>query len=319
MKNLIKKVQNTASLNNLWKRNSKIMVGVSGGPDSACLLDIMAKIRDKSEIELHIAHIDYGLRGKDSDKDEKLVQELAEKYQLGLSVLKPEKLKGFQANEENLRNIRYDFFEKVRQELEFDLIAVAHNQDDQVETFFLHLLRGAGLQGLSGMKYKNEKVIRPLLGILREEILEYLKKEKLKYRTDKTNKTNKFFRNKIRNKLIPYLEKNFNPNIKKTMADATLNIAEDFSLILELSKKYFENSKEIRISQILKLHPALQRRMIIEMIKNKKGNLKDIMAAHIEEIMKIVKRVKSKRQTFSFQGLKITRRGDRLNLTNLNK
>jgi len=312
MKNLIKKIQNEAYLNQLWRKGDKIIIGVSGGPDSVCLLDILAKIKEKFEIELHIAHVNYGLRGKDSEKDEKLIQALAEKYQISLSILKSEKLRANQINENSLRNIRYDFFEKVRKELDYDLIAVAHNQDDQVETFFLHLIRGAGLQGLSGMKCKNEKIVRPLLKISRKEILEYLKNEKLKYRMDRTNKADRFFRNKIRNRLIPQIERNFNPNIKKIIADSTLNIAEDLSFIAELSKKYFTDGKEIKISRILKLHSALQKRIILEAIRKQRESLENIESAHIEEIFKIMRSNKSKSQTFLFQGLKITRRGDKL-------
>jgi len=312
MRNLIKKIQNEAYLNRLWKRGDRIVAGISGGPDSVCLLDILAKIKEKCEIEIHIAHVNYGLRGQDSKKDEELVQDLAEKYQAGLSVLKPEKLRGIEINEEKLRNIRYDFFEKVRKELSFDLIAVAHNQDDQTETFLMRIIRGAGLQGLSGMKYKNEKIIRPLLGTSKKEILEYLKKEKIKYRMDRTNKGDRFFRNKIRNRLIPYLEKNFNSNIKKTIADSTLNIAEDLSLISELSKKYSKNPREIKVSSILKLHPAIQKRVVLEAIKIQKGSLKNIESAHVEEILKVIRSTKNKSQKLLFQGLKITRRGDKL-------
>jgi tRNA(Ile)-lysidine synthase len=314
MKNLIKKIQNAASLNDLWERDSRIIVGISGGPDSVCLLDILAKISLKYEIKLHIVHINYNLRGKDSDGDEKMAEELAEKHELGLSVLKVKKLKKENINEENLRNIRYDFFERVRKELNFDLIAVAHNQDDQVETFFMHLLRGSGLQGLSGMKYKNGKIIRPLLEVSRKEILEYLKENRLKYRTDKTNKTNTFFRNKIRNKLIPNLEKNFNPNIKKTIADSMLSITDDLDFISEITKKYSNSVKELRASEILKLHPSLQKRLILKKIELVRGNLKNIESSHVEQILKIVKSVKSKSQKLSFQGLKLTRKGDRLNL-----
>lgn len=312
MKNLIKKIQNEAYLNQLWEKGDGIVIGVSGGPDSVCLMDILAKIKKKGEMEIHIAHINYGLRGRDSQKDEKLVQKLAEKYQLGLSVLESKKIKKTEINEENLRNIRYNFFEKVREELGYDLIAVAHNQDDQAETFLMRIIRGAGLQGLSGMKYKNDRIIRPLLGISKKEILEYLKNEKIEFRLDKTNKKNQFFRNKIRNKLVPYLEKNFNSNIKKTIADSTLNITDDMSLISELSKKYSKDAKEIKVSSILKLHPALQKRIILEAIKSQKGSLKNIESVHIKEILKIIKSSKNKSQMFLFQGLKITRRGDKL-------
>lgn len=314
MKNLIKKIQNTANLNDLWERNSKIVVCVSGGPDSVCLLDILVKIREKSKLELHIAHVDYGLRGKDSEKDEDFVQNLAGKYQLGLSVLKVEKIKKSELNEENLRNIRYDFFEGIRKELGFDYVAVAHNQDDQAETFLMRVIRGSGLKGLSGMKYKNKKIIRPLLGISRKEIFEYLKKNKLKSREDKTNEENLFFRNKVRNKLIPYLEKNFNPNIKKTIFDAALNIEEDMSLISRLVDAELVKDDDFRVSKICKIHPALQKRVILKKIKVIKGDLKDIESSHVREIMKIIKSEKGKNQIFLFQGLKLIRKGDKLNL-----
>jgi tRNA(Ile)-lysidine synthase len=277
-------------------------------------LDILNGLKEKYELELHLAHVNYSLRGKDSDKDEDFVKELAQKYQLGLSVLVLEKLKKNEISEENLRNIRYDFFEKIRKEWGYDFIAVAHNRDDQVETFLMHLLRGAGLQGLSGMKYKNDKIIRPLLGVSREEILEYLKKRKLKYRIDKTNKTNKFFRNKIRNKLVPYLENNFNPSIKETIFNSASSISEDLSLISDLSKKYSRGFRNLKASQIIKIHPSLQKRIILREIKNKKGDLKNIKAAHVEEILKIIKSVKSKNQVFLFQGLKLMRKGDKLDL-----
>lgn len=315
MKNLIKTIQNAANLNNLWERDSKIVIGISGGPDSVCLLDILIKIKEKSALELHVVHVNYGLRGKDSDRDEEAVEELARKHQLGLSVLKIEKLKKNEITEENLRNIRYNFFEEIRKELNYDLIAVAHNQDDQVETFLIHLIRGAGLKGLSGMKYRSNKLVRPLLGIPRKEILEYLKNNKLKYRTDKTNKTEMFFRNKVRNILIPQLEKKFNPNIKKTIFDSTLNIAEDVSLIEKISEKYIDNSGEMKIGQILKLHPALQKRLILKKIEFVKGNLKNVESAHVNEILKIIKSSKGKNQEFSFQGLKLSRKGDKLSLT----
>lgn len=319
MKNLVKKIQDDAHQNNLWEKDSKIVIGVSGGPDSVCLLDILAKIKEKSELELHIAHVNYGLRGKDSEKDEKFVQDLAENYQLGLSVLLPGNIKKNESNEDNLRDIRYSFFDKIRDELGYELIAVAHNQDDQVETFLLHLLRGAGLQGLSGMRHRNGRIIRPLLEVSRKDILEYLKYSGLRYRTDRTNKDDIFFRNKIRNKLVPYLEKNFNPNIKKIISNSTSNITEDLDLISELSEKCGEVLGGASASRILELHPSLQKRTILKAIEKEKGDLKNIESAHMEEILKIIKSKKSKNQKFSFQGLKLTRKGDKLNLAKINK
>lgn len=309
---LIKKIQNVASSNNLWERGSKIVIGVSGGPDSVCLLTIMAEIKEKCKFEIQIGHVNYGLRGKESKKDEELVKKLAEKYEIGLSILKLEKIKNF--SEENMRNIRYDFLENVRKELDYDFIAVAHNQDDQVETFLMRIIRGAGLQGLSGMKYRTGKIIRPLLEVSREEIIGYLKKGKIKYRLDKTNKENLFLRNRIRNKLIPYLEKKFNPNIKGTIFDATLNISEDLSFISEYSEKLSKSKKNIKVSEIINVHPAIQRRLILAEIEKVKGNLKNIESSHIKEILKIIRSKKNKNQVFLFQGLKLVRKGDKLYL-----
>lgn len=309
-KNLVKTIQNTAFQNSLWTKGSKIVLGVSGGPDSVCLLDVLAKIAPKHNIDLIIAHANYGLRGKDSIKDEEFVQKLAEKYGLMVYFLKP--TLGKNKSENELRNIRYNFFEEVRKENNFDSIAVAHNADDQVETFLMRIIRGSGLQGLAGMKYKNNSLIRPLLGISRKEILEYLKKNNLKFRIDKTNAQDLFLRNKIRNNLLPLLEKTFNPKIKETIFSATTSIADDYSFISETVTKTLKNKKELRVSEILKLHPAIQRAIIRQLIGNIKSDLKNIEASHIEETLKALRSTKGKNQTITFKGLKLTRKGDKV-------
>lgn len=321
MTNLIKKIQNTVFQNNLWQKGAKIVLGVSGGPDSVCLLDILAKLAPKYDLQLRIAHVNYRLRGKDSERDEELVRKLARKYKIKITILSPspspkERVGCGMPSENELRNIRYKFFESVRSKNGFDAIAVAHNADDQVETFLMRVIRGAGLQGLSAMKYKSENLIRPLLGTTRVEILEYLKKNNLVCRTDQTNKSDLFFRNKVRNKLIPYLEKNFNPKIKRTIFNAVSSIAEDYSLIQELSDKTYQDKKTFSAKKIIKMHPALQRRFLLKIISEKKPGSKDIEAAHIGEILKAIKSTKSKNQIVTLKGLKVVRKGDRVTLDN---
>lgn len=199
---LIKKFQNISHEYDLWQKGSKIVLGISGGPDSVCLLDIFFQLQKKYQLDFIMAHINYGLRGKDSDQDEKLVRKLAEQYDLKLFILNP---KCKSKSENALREIRYRFFEKIRKNNDFDLIAVAHNADDQVETFLMRLIRGSGLAGLSAMRFKNDSIIRPLLGFQRNEILAYLHKNKLDYRIDRTNLKPVFFRNRVRNELLPLL------------------------------------------------------------------------------------------------------------------
>ena len=227
MAQFVKTIQNFAFLNDLWEKDSKIIVGVSGGSDSVCLLDVLNKLAPKYGFQLHIAHVNYGLRDKASDLDEVFVRKLAAKYELPLSVLIAKKRQYSGNLESNLRKIRYDYFEELRLEIGFDNVAVAHNQDDQAETVLMRIIRGSGLNGLSAMKAKSVKIIRPLLGTSKGDILAYVKENKLKYRTDKSNADIKFLRNSIRHGLLPYLEKNFNPSIKKTLSEWSIAVACD--------------------------------------------------------------------------------------------
>lgn len=330
MRNLIKTIQNTAFQNGLWQKGSKIVLGVSGGPDSVCLLDIFAKLAPKYDLKLIVAHVNYGLRGKDSNGDEKFVRGLAKKYGLKIEIFRPHpsrhsgrdtfsqgEKRNFVPSENQLREIRYEFFEKVRKENKFDLIAVGHTLDDQAETYLMRIIRGSGLAGLASMKFKTGNIIRPLLGITKKEILEYLNKTDRTYRTDKTNKEISFLRNKIRNRLIPYLEKKYNPNIKKTLFASSLSIADDYDLISKITDKVYSVNKKLSVSKLLKLHPALRKRVLIKTIEEKKLDLKDIETSHIEEVLKVLKSTKSKSQIVIFKGLKITRRGDKIKITNL--
>ncbi|EKE15560.1 MAG: cell cycle protein MesJ [uncultured bacterium] len=320
MENLVKKIQNFSHQNDLWQRGANIVVGVSGGADSACLFQVLLFLSKKYAFTLHIAHINYGLRGKDSLKDEKFVESLAEKNNIGLSILQAEKPPEKENLENSLRQIRYDFFEKVRSELKFDLIAVAHNQDDQAETVLMRLLRGSGLEGLSSIKAKNGKIIRPLLNISRKEILTYLKANKLTFRTDKTNLKPIFSRNKVRLGLIPYLEKNFNPNIKETLADFAQIAADDFAFIDSFSAKKCGFIKittgvaQFDCKKILLLPVSIRRQCLRRAIREVKSDLFDIESGHLEEIEKILKSTKNKSQQSSFKGLRITRKGDIVNL-----
>ncbi|HPN55085.1 MAG TPA: tRNA lysidine(34) synthetase TilS [Candidatus Moranbacteria bacterium] len=337
---LIKKIQNFAFQNKLWEKGSKIVLGVSGGPDSVCLLDILYKLSKKYDFKLHIIHVNYNLRGRDSEKDEKFVRELGKKYGIATSCYSPSK-KEYQGNlENNLRNIRYDYFEKIRKELGFNLIAVAHNQDDQAETVLMRIIRGTGLQGLAAMRAKNEpastreddrsstrggKIIRPLLDISRREILDYLKREKLKYRIDKSNASTKFQRNKIRHGLLPYLEKNFNPNIKKTLSEWSKVVADDYAFIEKsaekLRKDFNKNKKFVFSADYFNgLCPAMQRQLLRIMHKNLKfecpafvarvreANNLDLENKQIEEIIKVIKSTKSKDQKAKIGGLNILKK-----------
>lgn len=311
MKNFIKKFREDSFRQELWNKEAKIVVAVSGGPDSVCLLDVLNQLKDKYALELIVAHVNYNLRGQDSAKDEKFVLDLAKKYDLEVLVLRP-KIKTKKNLENNLRDIRYAFFEKIRKKRNFDWIAVGHNLDDQAETFLQRLIRGAGMAGLRGMQFKNGRIIRPLLGFSRREILEYLKARKLKYRIDKTNQEDIFLRNRIRHGLIPYLEKNFNPKFKETIFETAVSLGEDYTLIENSAQDFFQKNQTLSVKKILSLPRSLQKRIILQFLQKAAGHLKDIESAHLEETLKIFKSSKSKNQVIRFRGLKIERKSDKV-------
>jgi tRNA(Ile)-lysidine synthase len=319
MAQLIKTIQNFAFANELWEKNSKIIIAVSGGSDSSCLLDVFSKLAPKYDLELHIAHVNYALRGKESEKDEIFVRELAKKYDVPVTVFKPKKSE-YKGNLENsLREIRYAFFEKLRQELKFDLVAIAHNQDDQAETVLMRIMRGSGLAGLSAMKPKTNRVIRPLLQTSKKEILAYLKENKLKFQTDKTNLDTKFTRNNVRHKLLPYLEKNFNPAIKKTLSEWSFSVADDYAFI-ERSAQFFVESvcknkcAHFSAKEFLLQDPALARQALRSIASKFKENTLDLESGQIEEMLKMIKSTKSKSQKATIGGLNISKKGDKVDI-----
>jgi len=312
MPNLIKKIQNHIFTNALFEQGAKIVLGVSGGPDSTCLLDFFYKLQKKYKLELIIAHVNYNLRGKDSEKDEEFVKELAKKYNLPLEILKANV--GKNKSEEKLRDIRYTFFEQVRERKKFDLIAVAHNADDQAETVLMRLIRGSSMLGLSAMRFKNNKIIRPLLNTTRKEIIAYLKSNKLSYRIDKTNRESIYLRNKIRNKLIPYLEKNYNPNVKQVLAKSAKTFGEDYAVIEELTEKAWLENKTLSAKKILMLPVAIQKRILQRALSQRMPKNSPENFNQIEEILKALKSTKNKNQVVSGAGLKMTRYGDKIKL-----
>lgn len=319
MPNLIKNIQNFAFQNNLWEKGSKIILGVSGGPDSACLLDVLSKLAKKYDFKLYIAHVNYNLRGQDSKKDELFVRELGKKYGIKVNVLLPKKNKIKGNLENNLRKIRYDYFETIRKKIKFDIVAVAHNQDDQAETVLMRVIRGSGLNGLSSMKAKSENIIRPMLKISRQEILDYLKKNKLRHRTDKSNADKKFTRNAIRHNLMPYLEKNFNRSIKKTLSQWSFSVADDYAFINKNAERFVNNickSKYVNFSakKFLNLPIAIQRQSLRIIFQQMKETMIDIENQQIEEIIKVIKSAKSKNQKALIGGLKISKKGDKVSM-----
>ncbi len=214
---------------------ASVVVGVSGGSDSTALLFLLAGIRDKLGIsDLVVAHLNHSLRGEDSDKDELLVREHADK--LGLRFY-TKRLSGYNIGDSGLeaavRRERYLFFEEVRKASGCSIVATGHTMDDQAETVLMRLMRGCGLAGLRGIvPVREDGIVRPLLGVRRQELIEWLRERNVSYRNDCSNNDLHFMRNRIRHILIPQLE-----SMQPGVVEKLVALAEEAAIQWESGRK----------------------------------------------------------------------------------
>jgi len=200
----------------LWKSNQKLLLAISGGADSVALFYLLLD----SGYHFTAAHCNFKLRGKESEGDEKFVQALCKKYKIKLHCACFDTTKYAKENKLSIqmaaRELRYNYFNKLLHENNYEIILTAHHANDLVETFFINLLRGSGLKGLAGIPAKRGKVVRPLLPFGRNEIENYLKNSKIAYKEDSSNRDDKYLRNNLRLHIIPSLVK-LNPSFSKTL------------------------------------------------------------------------------------------------------
>ena len=290
-----------ALLTDLIKDGDKIVLGVSGGPDSICMLDMMRRLKEEKNInfEIYVAHINHMIREEAID-DEKYVQNYCLKHNIEFFVKRADVQKiandKKMGTEEAGRKVRYDFFEEVLQKTGSNKIAIAHNKNDKIETIIMHLLRGSGLSGLKGIEpIRDNKYIRPLIECERQEIEQYCEDRNLQPRIDKTNFENEYTRNKIRNIVIPYIKKEFNPNIIQTLSRLS-EVATDESNYIDLQTQKIYNKLLIEKSDkqiILKLKDfneqenVIQKRLVLKTIKELNGSTDRIEKIHIEDILKL--------------------------------
>ena len=305
------KIIKTIEKYNLIENGDKIVLGVSGGPDSITMLNILNEIRLEGIIkfEIVVAHIHHGLR-KNADIDEEYVKDFCKKINVECYILHAniiEKAKEDKKGiEETGRNIRYAFFDEIMKKTASNKIAIAHNNNDSVETVFMNIMRGSGIKGLKGIEPKNGRYIRPLIEIERSEIEEYCNDFNLKPRHDESNDENFYTRNKIRNIAIPYIKKEFNPNILKTINRLSELAKEESDYIEKKTQEAYRNicieenilkenvyNNENKSTIILDLkrfnkeEKIIQKEIILLSIKKLFGTTTGIEKIHIEDIIKL--------------------------------
>ena len=228
MSEFLQRVQNTVKERRLFSRGQKILVAVSGGVDSLALLHALHSLAKPNHWNISVAHFNHRLRGRASDADEKLVRQTAKEMRLkffsGGADVKQFARQSKISVEMAARKLRHEFLARTAREQTIPAIALAHHADDQVELFFLRLLRGAGGEGLAGMKWRSPSpscpqvaLVRPLLDFSKAELLEFARGNKIRFRDDATNFATDFLRNRVRNELLPLLRRNYQPGVKKAV------------------------------------------------------------------------------------------------------
>ena len=245
-KTLIHKVLDTIKKYHLIETGDKLVLGVSGGPDSITMLDILLKIKQEKQIafDMVVAHVNHMIR-EEANEDEEFVKKYCMKNNIQFFSKSIDVQKIANTNkistEEAGRDVRYAFFNEVLEKINGTKIAIAHNKNDKVETIIMNALRGCGLPGLKGIEPVREQYIRPLIECERKEIEDYCEENHIEPRMDKTNFENIYTRNKIRNIVIPYIQQEFNPNIIETMDRLSNLVTEQESYIQKQVEKVYED------------------------------------------------------------------------------
>lgn len=277
-RDLLRAIKECIAAEKLIDRNSKIIVAVSGGIDSMTLIHTLIALKSEFELSLAVAHVNYSLRGAASDSDEQLVREYADYNRIPVFVkkIRPDdpgvSIEG--SVQEWARKIRYGYFEELRTGHKFDLVATGHTSDDNAETVFLNLIRGAGLDGLRGIPPKRGTIIRPMLYISRKDIEAYAGSENIPYRIDISNKSDRFARNVLRNEVFPLMQSKLRENVLYSINRTSSIIRSIDDYLHEIARKqyseivrktdnneYYLDKKDLRA-----LHPVITDYLIRDLL-----------------------------------------------------
>ncbi len=296
------RVLDTITKYNMIQDNDKVVIGVSGGPDSIALLTILNKLKEKWNIKLYVAHINHRIR-KEAEEETEYVKDFCAKIGVEIYIKEinvEEEAKRLKiGTEEAGRNIRYAFFEEVLEKVGANKIATAHQKNDNAETVLMNIMRGTSIAGLKGIeKVRDGKFIRPLIECSREEIENYCKDNKLDPKYDKSNNENIYTRNKIRNLLIPYLQKEYNPNIIDTINRLADLAAQEEQFLNKVVEKEYEkllisgdNKKEniviLDLKKFNQLDYIIKSKLVLYTIAKVYGRTTGIEKVHIDDIIKL--------------------------------
>ena len=310
MDQLVEAIAGSFVRNSLWRQGLPIVVAVSGGPDSVALLLALTELRPIWSLDLTAAHVNYGLRGLESEEDESFVSNLCARLSVPLQVQRVESSRVGMNHQGNLqdraRKLRYAFFFEVAGRRQA-VVATGHTLEDQAETFLMKLIRGAGPTGLSGIfaVWENQmpsdpgtqptKVVRPLLEVGRGEILDYLSRRQQPYRTDSSNRDSSFERNWVRQQLIPLLSERLNPRLPQTLGRTAELFQEVGEFLKSEGEKAFNRCRiqeekqpttvSLRVGILRRLPPIMRKQVILQSLRLYRGNLLEIGQSHVNDVL----------------------------------
>ena len=296
----VQDVLKTINKYNLIKENDKIVVGVSGGPDSICLLHVLNMLRAKLNFEIVVAHINHQIR-VEADEETEYVKDFCNKINVKCFVRKIDVIKKAEnekiGTEEAGRYARYEFFEEVLKQENANKIATAHNANDNAETVLMNIFRGTSTAGLKGIEPKrDDKFIRPLIESNRTDIERYCEINNLQPRIDKSNFENIYTRNKIRNILIPQIKEEFNPNIIEALNKLSCIAREENEFVdsyidnvinksLIICDSNIENGVVINLKEFNKLDKYIKSKVVLSLIQKVLGTTQGIEKKHVDDII----------------------------------
>jgi tRNA(Ile)-lysidine synthase len=283
------------------KKGERLLLGISGGPDSIALLHLFLGIRQELKLDLVACHFNHCLRDE-ADSEEQFVKNICKAAGIRFISEKKEVKKFFDGDslEQTARNLRYDFFLKCSRETKIKKLALAHHEDDLAETVLMRIVRGAGLRGLRGFlpisRYKNITIIRPLIDTRKSVILQWLEEKELKYCVDQSNFSEEFLRNRLRLKLIPLLEE-LNPSIVDNLAALAQTVAIDYEfiekaahdLLQKIVRRHTHNCVEVDLKALDALDECMFNNVLRSAITMLKGDTRGLEARHLVEVKALVK------------------------------
>ncbi len=299
MKSVLDSFLRYARSHALIARNDRILVALSGGPDSQALLKLLLIVRKRLGLTLWAAHLNHALRGSASDKDEAFVREVCRREHVPFFSKKADarafaRKRGLSL-EEGARELRYAFLLGLARRLKASKLATAHTLDDQAETVLMRIIRGAGLRGLGAIpprrSEKGTEIIRPLLGIPKQDLTDFLTRQKWRYRKDASNRDPSFLRNRIRLGLIPWVEKRCGPGFRRSLAELSSISREAYDYLAGKAEREFRrlrrrSGKRLVFSRdsLSRLHPALRREIYFRACEEITRSRRRVAKAHWESV-----------------------------------